>query len=245
MAAAPLERFIALEGCFNFRDLGGYPTRDGRTIKWRRLFRSDAIHHMTDGDVEYVSNTLRVVTVVDLQNPDQIQNCPIPSAQYHNIPFLEGMAAGVLSNTDQDPVERLTATYLWILRNAGEQIAYALNILAKGDNLPAVVHCSAGKDRTGVLSALVLGILGVSEKDIIEDYATTNQVITEIIRRLSAIPGNEHLRSRPATYFQAHPKVMESVLAEIQNVYGDAVSYVKSQGVSESTIAQLQRVLLD
>ncbi len=63
---------------FNFRDLGGYPARDGRSIKWRRLFRSDALDHMTDGDVEYVDNTLGVVTVVDLRNPDQIQNCPIP-----------------------------------------------------------------------------------------------------------------------------------------------------------------------
>ena len=245
MTVAPLDRFIPLEGCYNFRDLGGYPTRDGRTVKWRRLFRSDALHHMTDGDVEYVANALGVITVVDLRNPDQIQNCPIPSAQYHNIPFIEGMATGVLSNTDQDPVERLTATYLWILRIAGEQIAYALTTLAKGDNLPAVVHCSAGKDRTGVLSALVLGILGVSEKDIIEDYTITNQVITEIIHRVSAVPGNEHLRSRPATYFQAHPKVMEGVLEEIQSAYGDAVSYVQAQGVSESTISQLQRDLLD
>ena len=155
------------------------------------------------------------------------------------------MATGVLGNTDQAPVERLTATYLWILRNAGERIAYALTTLAKGDSLPAVVHCSAGKDRTGVLSALVLGILGVSQNDIIEDYTTTNQVITEIIHRLSAVPGNEHLRSRPATYFQAHPKVMEAVLAEIQGVYGDAVNCVKAQGVSESTIGQLQSVLLD
>ncbi len=245
MAAAPLERFILLEGCFNFRDLGGYPARDGRAVKWRRLFRSDALDHMTEGDVEYVANTLGVVTVVDLRNPDQGQNCPFPSAQYHNIPFLEGIPTGVLRDTDQDPVERLTATYLWILRNAGERIGDALTTLAKGDSLPAVVHCSAGKDRTGVLSALVLGILGVSQKDIIEDYTTTNQVITEIIHRLSAVPGNEHLRSRPATYFQAHPKVMEVVLAEIQSVYGDAVNYVKAHGVSESTIGQLQSVLLD
>ncbi len=119
MVAIPSERFIPLQECFNFRDLGRYPTRDGRSVKWRRLFRSDVLHHMTDGDVEYVANTLGVNTVVDLRNPDQIQNCPSTSAQYHNIPFMEGMATGVLSNTDQDPVERLTATYLWILRNAG------------------------------------------------------------------------------------------------------------------------------
>ncbi len=112
---------------------------------------------------------------MDLQNQDQIQKCPITSAQYHNIPFMEAMPAGVLSNTDQDPVERYTAIYLWILRNAGEQIAHALATLATGDDLPAVVHCSAGKDRTGILSALVLGILNVSEKEIIEDYTTTNQ----------------------------------------------------------------------
>ena len=102
MKAAPSKRFIPLEGCFNFRDLGGYPTRDHRSVKWRRLFRSDALHHMTDGDVEYVASTLGVVTVMDLQNPDQIQKCPITSAQCHNIPFMEGMPAGVLSNTDQD-----------------------------------------------------------------------------------------------------------------------------------------------
>ena len=211
----------------------------------RRLLRGDALHHMTDGDVEYVANTLGVNTVVDLRNPDQIQNCPLPLAQYHNIPFMEGMATGVLSNTDQDPVERLTATYLWILRNAGEQISHALTTLAEEDNLPAVVHCSAGKDRTGILAALVLGILGVSENDIIEDYTTTNQVKTEIIHRLSTVPGYEHVQSRPATYFQAHPKVMEGLLAEIQDVYGNAVSYVRVQGVSEWTIAQLQRDLLD
>lgn len=250
MATVPLERFIPLKGCYNFRDLGGYPTQDGRTVKWRRLFRSDNHYHLTNEDVEYVANTLGVVTVVDLRTPDEFRKDAsrantIPSAQYHNIPFLQELATGGLMNTDQDPVERYATAYLGILRNAGNHIARALTTLATGDSLPAVFHCSAGKDRTGLLSALVLGMLGVSKETIIEDYAITNQVIDQIIHRLSAAPGNEHLKSRPAAYFQAQPEVMERVFAEISSVYGDVVSYVRAQGVAESSIAQIQKDLLD
>ena len=187
--------------------------------------------------------------MVDLRNAAEAQNQAtrsdkILSAQYYNIPFIEGMEPGGLSNTDQDPVDRYMTTYLWVLRNAGEQIARALTTLAGGGNLPAVVHCSAGKDRTGILSALVLGILGVDEKDIIEDYSITNQVIGQIIQRLSLVPGNQHLQSRPPSYFEAQPRVMERVFAEIRSDYGDAVGYARAQGVSQGGIDQLQGDLL-
>ena len=250
MANEPLERFLPLKGCFNFRDLGGYPTLDGRTVKWRRLFRSDNQFHLTNEDVDYVANNLGVVTVVDLRSPEEFQQegsraNTIPTAQYHNIPFLQELPHADLRNTDQDPVERYSTLYLGIIRNAGNRIASALTALTTGDSLPAVFHCSAGKDRTGILSALVLGTLGVSEQDIIEDYAITNQVVDQIIQRLSEVPGNEHMQSLPAAYFEANPVVMERVFAEINGVYGGVVGYLQAQGVAESSIAQLQKELLD
>jgi protein tyrosine/serine phosphatase len=250
MAIEPLERFLPLEGCFNFRDLGGYPTLDGRTVKWRKLFRSDNQFHLTNEDVDYVANTLGVVTVVDLRSPEEFQHeasraNTIPTAQYHNIPFLQGLASAGLVNTSQDPVERFASLYLGIVRAAGSQIASAVTALATGGSLPAVFHCRAGKDRTGILAALVLGTLGVSEQDIIEDYAITNQVIDQIIHRLSSAPGLEHLSSQPVAYFAAQPTAMERGFAEINGVYGGVVGYLQAQGVSESSIAQLQKELLD
>ena len=94
VANEPLERFLPLEGCFNFRDLGGYSTLDGRTVKWRKLFRSDNHFHLTNEDIDYVANTLGVVTVVDLRTPEEYQKEAsraniISTAQYHNIPFLQ------------------------------------------------------------------------------------------------------------------------------------------------------------
>ena len=87
-------RFIPLEGCINFRDLGGYSAGNGQTVKWRRLFRSDAVHSMTPQDTEFVYNTLGVVTLIDLRNTAEVQrdggNGALPSwARYHHLPFLE------------------------------------------------------------------------------------------------------------------------------------------------------------
>ncbi|MDP6550151.1 MAG: tyrosine-protein phosphatase [Dehalococcoidia bacterium] len=240
------DRFIPLQGCVNFRDLGGYPTRDGRTVKWRRLFRSDAMHPMTQEDAAYVSDTLGVVTVVDLRNSNEVKRdgrgaIVRPSVRFHSAPFLEHR--GILPyDPTVAPADRLADIYQWILRNAGGAIAGALGKLAADGGLPAVFHCTAGKDRTGVLAALTLGILGVDNEEIMRDFTLTNQILDQLFERLRAIPGSE---GRPRESFAAPPEAMEQFLAELSGSYGDATSYVRAYGATESTIAGLRASLLE
>jgi protein-tyrosine phosphatase len=240
------DRIIPLQGCVNFRDLGGYPTRDGRTVKWLRLFRSDAMHHMTQADAEYVSKNLGVVTVIDLRNADEVQRDgrgPMAGApvEFYCVPFLEKRGNDPPSPSE-DPVVRLGGIYQWIFQNAGGLIAKALSKLAADGSLPAVFHCTAGKDRTGILAALILGVLGVDDEEIMRDYLLTNQRLDQLFERLRTIPGSEN---RPRESFAAPAKVLEQFLKELHGNYGDATSYVRAHGVTEATIAGLRASLLE
>ena len=237
-------RFIPLQGCFNFRDLGGYRTADGRHVKWRRLFRSEALHHLTPSDIVKVQEELGIITALDLRNPEEIQQdgaMAWSTASYYNLPFL-GARQLAPPDPEADPVARLTEIYQWVIRNAGNCIAESLNILAQSNNLPAVFHCTAGKDRTGILASVLLGVLGVDHDQIMADYILTNEVIDRLGIRLRARPGNE---SRPLNSFRAQPEAMELVLAELAEEHGGTTGYVRSHGVTDATMQMLKDSMLE
>ena len=116
-----MERRIVLEGAVNFRDQGGYPTENGRFVKWRRLFRSDSLHDLTESDVQTITGTLGLTTIVDLRSINSVLEdgrglLALSGIAYHNYPFLE--RRGIEPPTSgSDPIERLTAIYRWILLN--------------------------------------------------------------------------------------------------------------------------------
>ena len=240
-------RFIELQGCINFRDLGGYRTGDGKAVRWRRLFRSDSVHLMTAQDTDYVYDSLGVVTLFDLRNSDEVRRDASAarrpaSVQYHHVPFLEHHGIAPF-NPEEDPADRLAGIYLWVLGNSGSLVADVVNRLAREPQLfPALFHCTAGKDRTGVLAALLLGVLGVDNETILADYALTNQTMDRLYERLRAIPGNEE---RPISSFEAQPKAMEEVLATLTTEYGGAEGYLTSHGVTADSIDRLRASLLD
>ena len=238
--------FIPLQGCFNFRDLGGYRARDGRMVRSGALFRSDALHFMTPEDMALAQTSLGLSTVVDLRNPDEAADAgrwPADgsSVRYRNIPFLEDRD---ISHPVEgaDPVARLTEIYTWIIANAGERVAQALNLLAEDQTLPAVVHCTAGKDRTGVLSAITLGLLGVDEEQVMADYILTNQVIGVLGERLRQRPGNE---GRPLYMFEAQPRAMERALSDLNNGWGGPEGFILAHGVTPDTVQRLRDALLE
>lgn len=246
MTSGESDRFIPLEGCFNFRDLGGYKTGDGRTVKSRTLFRADNPQFLTEADTAYVASDLSVAIVIDLRNPEdalESERWPPPGSpvRYVNVPFLEGWDMTPI-RPGEDPVARLSGAYHWIIANSGARIVEALTVLAQSSNGPAMYHCTAGKDRTGILSAMVLGLLGVDEQQVLEDFYLTNQIIDTLGERLRSRPGNEHRSPRS---FEVPTGLMEQVLSGIRDAHGGVEGYVRANGLSDQTIAQLKIALLE
>ena len=240
------QRFIPLEGCFNFRDLGGYKTQDNRTVKYRTLFRADNPQFLTEADAAYVASDLGVAVVIDLRNPEdalESERWPQPSSpvRYANVPFLEGWDM-TPPGLGEDPIERLAAAYQWTITNSGARIVEALTVLAQSSNSPAMFHCTAGKDRTGILSAMVLSLLGVDEQQIFEDFYLTNQIIDTLGERLRSRPGNEHRSPRS---FEVPSGLIEQVLGGIRDAHGGVEGYVRANGISDATIDQLKQRLLE
>lgn len=245
MTATPHSRWLPVPGCVNFRDLGGYPNRNGQTVRWRCLFRSDALQDIPPDAAPFVSGELDVKLVVDLRNTDEAQRDgrgPLPGmgAQYRHFPLLE--ERGFPPFTGGDVVERLSSTYQWLVHNSGPRVAAAVNAIAAADGRAAVFHCSAGKDRTGMLAALILEVLGVDPETIKSDYLLTNQAVDGILRRIKAMqphasPTTQSLAAQPAAFQRFHDT--------LHHEYGGAEAYLQRHGVTPETLSQLRRNLLE
>ena len=240
-----LERRIPLEGCVNFRDLGGYPTSDGRTVRWRRLFRSDSLSELTEPDVQTIIETLGLVSVVDLRSSGGTNDgrglLASSGIGYHQFPLLE--RRGFLPPTSGEEVEaRLTEMYQWLLFNAGALMAQAFTTMAQPVNHPAVFHCSAGKDRTGVLSATILDVLGVGREDIVADFLKTNEVIDAVLARLHKMPGFEHSTREG---IMAPKAAIEKYLDVTQSEFGGSEAYLRHHGVQQNTIDTFRDLMLE
>jgi protein-tyrosine phosphatase len=247
--ANPMERTIAFDGCLNFRDLGGYTTRDGRVVQWRRLFRSDSLHRMSAADVARLIDELGVVTVIDLRTQmERDRGGPVPAT---SLPGVRSVHVPMIDELFAERSERRRAPrpadmgegYVAMLELAGEHVAGLLRLL-DGEVYPAVFFCAAGKDRTGVLAALVLALLGVQDGDVIADYALTDLVARAIIERADRELYEHAWASLPPEARGAPARVMRSMLAAIVRKHGSMESYVSSLGVGPEVVEGLRGRLL-
>ncbi|GAA3081297.1 tyrosine-protein phosphatase [Streptosporangium carneum] len=169
-----MTRHIEYARLHNFRDVGGYPTEDGLQVRWRRLYRSDSLHWLADDDLDRF-HALGVRTVIDLRHPEEVERrgrAP-HGPRYHNL-SVEHRGWNFEQYDPEAGIARFFADrYREVTQDGSGEIRQALEVIADADNAPVVVHCAAGKDRTGVLTALVLRLLGVSEENVIADYALT------------------------------------------------------------------------
>ena len=184
-------RNVDLHGVYNFRDLGGYTTRDGRSVRWRTLFRADGLGRLTADDLE----TLRPIalkTVVDLRTAREIDERGRFPFETYPVAFHHLSVIDATWDRERIRAENLPATeflhgaYTAMLTEGAQQYAAAFRVLAGPDALPAVFHCAAGKDRTGLMAALVLGALGVEAHDVVADYALTQPTMERFIERVRA-----------------------------------------------------------
>lgn len=243
-----MERQIDLEGCVNFRDLGGYPTADGRSIHWRLLYRSDALHALTTRDLGRFRDELRMSDIVDLRSTFELENegrgqlASEPIA-FHHLPLFDGEPR----SSGHDAAMRMTLgeRYIGLLEMARDPIGRVIEAIAHA-KAGAVYHCAAGKDRTGVISAVLLGALGVPNDLIVADYALSGENIDAIIDRVMSMKGySETLKEMPEDTLHAKPETMEAVVAHVDGRYGSMAGYLEDIGLGEETLARLRAKCLD
>jgi protein-tyrosine phosphatase len=172
----PPPRAIVLEGSLNFRDLGGYLTPDGSIVRWRQVFRSDSLDGLTAQDTLALRHELESLLAIDLRSGIEAQGesdrAPGPISSVR-IPLLD-------TPLGLDPLfvpgVPLEDVYCTLLCRIGDRIAGVLCVIADA-RAPVVFHCGAGRDRTGLVAAVLLGVLGVSEDDIARDYALSSMAL--------------------------------------------------------------------
>jgi protein-tyrosine phosphatase len=247
------DRLIQMDQVHNFRDLGGYPTASGATTKWRTLFRADGLHRLRGaGDIEIVQ-AFGLKSVIDLRTKREQQEqgiFPLDDIEvdFHHVSIVDATWSDSQETPQiDDPVEFLVWGYRDLLEVGSEKFALALRILSSQENVPAVFHCAAGKDRTGVLAALVLSTVGVSDDIICGDYGLTRRSIEKTISwaKLHYPEMATRWTEINPVYLAAEPQAMHVILNDLVSAHGSVINYVRSLGVSESEIQSLTALLLD
>jgi protein-tyrosine phosphatase len=237
------DRHLNLAGASNFRDLGGYPTGDGRSVRWRQLFRSNHLGHLTEQDVTVVRG-LGVKSAFDFRGVEERVSaaCVLEEIAVHSLPIEPTVVAALRAKlqaralSSGDALEIMRESYRGYVRLNTHSFRELFNRLLD-DTAPLVIHCTAGKDRTGFACALVLHALGVPEKVISEDYLLTNSYYR---RDPNSSP------DLPADVRQAIGSVEASFLAAgfdaVNAQYGDLESYFRDGlGLGTSERATLKQ----
>jgi protein tyrosine/serine phosphatase len=247
-----MQRLIDLEGCLNFRDLGGYPTPEGQRLAWRRIYRSDGLHQLTPSDVAYLRHDLGLTDLIDLRSTAELmlegrgplENEPVA---FHHVPLFDGDRPSRFPPDLQKQMAEMSLAdrYFGLVEVAKQPIARVIRLLA-GAKGGVVYHCAAGKDRTGVVSAILLSMLGVSRELIVADYALSQQNLDAIVERLAASEGyQEMFEQLPPDTLHAEPETMHSLLSKLEDGYGSVAGYLESAGVGADVVERLRASLLE
>ncbi|HYZ92668.1 MAG TPA: tyrosine-protein phosphatase [Actinomycetota bacterium] len=233
---------IALRSCRNLRDLGGCRTLSGRRVRPGVLFRSDSFHKLTADDAALCVRTLGPRTLIDLRSIEELLRLGAGprtlNAHHLHMPIS---VEPVMSVWRRRRKWSLIDVYMRMADRSGPVVAEIVRALGVAEALPAVIFCAAGKDRTGVTTALVLGALNVSDEDIVDDYAATSPVDPTLLGAGYA----ESLREAPQSFLEASPDTMRGFLAAMRRKYGSVRVYMARNGVHRGDLLNLERALLE
>lgn len=257
------ERLLPLEGGHNFRDLGGYKTENGRSVKWGRLYRSGTMVGLTEQDYEYLG-ALDIRVICDFRSREELAHEPTDwssfagDAQYLTGDYsMREMMSGdgalnFASIRSADDAKEVFAGFYrtgpYVLK---EQYRKMFQELAAG-NAPLAFNCSAGKDRTGMAAALVLTALGVPRDTVVADYALTEKVAHHDER-----PTQEEDQNAPhsgftqmpaeirAVFMGSDPIFIQAMFSELEKNHGSTMAYIQKElGVSQDDLARIRALYL-
>jgi protein-tyrosine phosphatase len=247
VGTASPERRSLLDGASNFRDLGGYRTFDQRVVRNGMLFRSGALHALTAADHDRL-RAIGVRVAIDLRPPEE------QAAEPTNAPFLRIVPVPLMRGertSDRSALANgegyLRDRYMEILLDRAADIGAIFEVLAQEDGLPAIIHCAAGKDRTGVSIALLLAVVGVDDQVIADDYALTDACVGDFY----AVEGRQWLSRNGYTWEQyghliaCPPERMLHTLGHLERGWGSPAGYLTAHGLAPEALSRLGELLTE
>lgn len=250
------ERYIDIEGAQNMRDLGGLFTQDGYQVKWGKLFRSGNIAEVTQDDYKRLI-PLGISTICDFRTKVEVEASPdqwpgLNQISQIHIPVGEGkgLTDGLMSkisSPDFQAAKMMVEMNQSFVTDYSEEFGQFFRLLLEEDNYPLLFHCSAGKDRTGFASALVLSALGVSREDIMDEYMMTNFYLhddsEELLKKAALFFGVSHKKLRGL--LEVRTEYLQAAFTTIENEYGTVEKYLDEElKIGPLEIEQLKETLL-
>lgn len=238
-------RSLAWEACLNARDLGGLLAANGRRVRRGALVRSDALCKLNErGRAALMAHGVR--TVIDLRTPTEVAGGPDPFGDGDGVDYL------LVSQQDEElwrelrPIAstRAARDALVLDRRAERMVAMArafVNAAPGG----IVIHCLAGKDRTGIAVALLLALLGVDETAIVEDYALSGPALAPLLAEALASAPDDDARARIQVVYDSRAEVMASTLSHLRTRHGGAQAYLARAGLTDGEAMRIRARLLE
>ena len=242
-------RRISLERAFNFRDLGGYQTRDRKQLRRGQLYRSDDLFRLSEGDLAHLAE-LGIRTVIDLRTEAEAVRGRFPAERlavdyYQN--SLIDISADHSQARGEGAQDYIYLRYRQILTEGGSRIHEVFARLVLAEAAPAVFHCVAGKDRTGLVAAITLEVLGVDREHVLADYSLTDLAMREALAWLEAEYPDlaRRMSDLPPVVLSAEPENLARVLDWLDASYGGAEGYLLSLGLAREDLAEFRSWMLE
>lgn len=261
------QRLLPIKDGYNFRDLGGYRTVDGRTVKWHKLLRTGSLANLSPAD-QHLLEQVPVTVDVDLRSPAEVAKSPdkpLTTASYHHLPVFDADETDA-SHSDQEIADRM--------QKAGAGYRHMLDVYQRMATIPSaktafqelfhllltnqtgavLFHCTAGKDRTGMSAYLILSALGVPEETVAQDYLLTNEAIRDVKQqwlakletRLKELGASKELIANRSALMSVNPDYLQTAINAIKEQAGDVHHYLTDYlGLSTEDLTQLRQLYLE